>query len=100
MSNSILVATTPTHINNLESVLQGLVYQKNIREDSSAVFTFEYDDWGDPQDCFPTTLMTYLLTQAKMDNYAFVRLGDELDDVEIHGNLDNMDIEFQRKVVY
>jgi hypothetical protein len=100
MSNSILVATTPVHTNYLESVLQGLVYQKNIREDATSVFTFEYDDWGDPCDEFPMVLMSFLLTQVQMDNYAFVRLGDELDDVEIHGNLDNMDIEFQRKVVY
>jgi hypothetical protein len=98
--SKILVATTPAHTHNLEKVIEGLVYQKNIREDASSVFTFDYENWADPCDEFPMVLMSYLLTQAKMDNYAFVRLGEELDDVEIHGNLENMDIEFQRKVVY
>ena len=98
--SEILIVVPPCLANDIESYLEGLAYSKIVKPDSGVAFEFDYESWGDPEDTFPPSLMTYLFSVVGMESYAFVRLGSEPDDVEIHGNLDGFNVHVHTEVSY
>lgn len=85
--------------NDLESFLSGMYYTKDVMP-TGDYFSFDYEDWANCDDPWPSALMTYLFSVVGMDNYGFIRLGDEPDDSEIHGDINAFNIKFNREVLY
>ncbi len=81
----------------VEAFLENMDYDKNVRG-NNAYINFESDDWQQPNNPFASNLMTYLFVNVGLDNYGFVRMGEDVSDNEIHGTLDNFGLSFTRTV--
>ena len=95
--NNVLIAVNPEVSSDVEVLLEGLQYNKEVKHNAHN-YVFEYPDWEIEYDDFPTRLMTLLMTELGYDNYAFVRLGKEPDDIEVHGDLDLYNVTITRIV--
>lgn len=97
MNSKIIIGITKNHTNEVEQQLQGIRYRKEVTSQHD-YFMFDYYDWDDPDDGFPTTLMTYLIAVIQYNSFGFIRLGEEPDDTEIHGDIDLMNIRLTRTI--
>ncbi len=71
-------------------------YTKEVNKDL-VHFTFEMEDWDHPYDPYPAELMEYLFNEVGVNNYGFIRLGEE--ESEIHGTIESFEMALERKVL-
>jgi hypothetical protein len=95
--NNILIAVNPKVSSDVEEYLESLQYTKEVKHNAHN-YVFEYPDWEIEHDDFPAVFMTFLITELGYDNFAFVRLGEEPDDIEVHGDLDSYNVTVTRIV--
>ena len=81
----------------MESFLNEMDYTKHVEEDI-VYFNLEVEDWEHPHNPIPSELMSYLFLVVGQENYGFVRFGERPDDTEIHGTLENFDINITRSL--
>ena len=81
----------------MESFLNEMNYTKDVEGDI-VYFTLEVEYWEHPHNPIPSELMSYLFLVVGLENYAFVRFGEQPDDTEIHGTLENFDINITRSL--
>jgi hypothetical protein len=98
--SKVLIAVTAEFADDIESLINGFVYQKNVREDCSVVYSFNHETWHHPDDDFSTVLMSILHNPLMNDNHAFIRVGEELDDIEVCGDLEKLNIVFKHIVEF
>jgi hypothetical protein len=96
--SQILLAVHTNISNDIESMLDTMAYEKKVKSNGNCYFSFSYENWGDPEDIWVPSLMTYLFSVVGMNSYAFIRLGDEADDIEFHGNIENFNISIETTV--
>lgn len=101
MSNvsKVVIGIVKDLSNDLESLLTGMHYTKDVMP-TGDYYSFNYDDWMNCDDHWPSAVMTYLFSVVGMNNYGFIRLGEEPDDNEVHGDIDAFNIKFHREVLY
>ena len=98
--SDLLIAVNNTFASNVEELISYVPYTKVVKEDGSVFFEFSYDNWGDHEDGFPPNLMTFLFSVVGITNFAFIRKGEDVDDLEVLGDLDQFDICISVKVTY
>ena len=96
MEDSIFIATTKEHADVLGSVIGVLdAYDLKYRE-GTVYFTINMK-WYPDFDPYTDTIIN-VLNEIGAENYAFVRFGEEVEDTEVHGRIQNFGITVERKV--
>jgi len=93
--NRILISTTKDASKALENYLDN--YVKDVSGDTSYI-QFNYDNWNNPHDVFTEDIMNHLFNVIK--DFAFIRLGDNPQDIESHGDLETFNVKIQTRVKY
>ena len=96
MEDNIFIATTKEHADVLGSVIGALdAYDLKYR-DGTVYFTINMK-WYPEFDPYTDTIIN-VLNEIGAENYAFVRFGEEVEDTEVHGRIQNFGITVERKV--
>ena len=96
MEDNIFIATTKEHADVLGSVIGALdAYDLKYR-DGTVYFTISMK-WYPEFDPYTDTIIN-VLNEIGAENYAFVRFGEEVEDTEVHGRIQNFGITVERKV--
>ena len=97
--HNFTIGITKVFAGNFEELLdeEGLDYDKEVRG-NNIYFSFEDPDWFASNHQFPSEVMTYLITVAGIDDYAFIRMGNDVVDTEIHGTMKNFGMGLTRVV--
>lgn len=97
--SNVLIAIVKELSGDLESLLTGMRYTKEVT-DHGDFYSFDYSEWNHPDDPWPSAIMTFLFSVVGMSNYAFVRMGEEATENEVHGDLESFGVSFIREVAY
>lgn len=97
--DKIVIGIKHEFASDIEEFLEQHTYDKYSRN-SGIYFSFEAKNWQHPNDPGPSSLMNHLFLDVGYDNYGFVRLGEEVGDIEVHGEIENFDIDIQRAVIF
>ena len=96
MEDNIFIATTKEHADILGSVIGASDVYDLKRRGDNIYFTMQMK-WYPDFDTYTDTIIN-TLHEIGAENYAFVRFGQEVDDTEVHGRIQNFDVVIERKV--
>ncbi len=97
--DKIVIGVEHDFASGVEEYLEQHTYDKYSRN-SGIYFSFDAENWHHPNDPGPASLMNHLFLDVGYENYGFVRMGTDPQDIEVHGEIENFDIDIQRAVVF
>ena len=80
---------------DLERFIDNVDYVKFVNDEKVHI-RMDVENWNHPNNPLPSTLNSYLALVIGEDNYGFIRLGNALDDIEIHGSIEKFNMTVER----
>lgn len=97
--NDIVIGLTKCDLDSILEVLPFSNFNIEMRQKNYCYLVLTDVMWHPEYEPTQSILINELM-QLGSDNYCFVRLGDEVDDNEIHGNAYRFNMGIQRSIIY
>jgi hypothetical protein len=97
--HKIIAGLSKEFVRDFEDLIveEDLDYDKQVTG-NNIYFTFTDTLWDNSDHPFASEVVTYLTQVVGHNDYAFIRMGEDVCDTEIHGSLDKFNLSIVRLV--
>ena len=96
-TNDIIIAVNPEHSKELETLVHCYEEYSKAYKNDKFYFTINNVQWVEELGELEEAIINFL---HRIKKFAFIRMGDDINDLEVHGNLKDFLIEVSIKVKY
>ena len=95
--NDVIIAVNPEHSNELETLVHHYEEYSKVYKNDKFYFTINDTHWEEEYGELEEAIIRFL---HRIKKFAFIRMGDDINDLEIHGNLKDFLLEVSVRVDY
>ena len=96
--NDITISTPKEHSRALEEVLENNYNYTKYSRDTDNMYSIINIPFEPDYDAKALEVVN-TLNELDPENYAFIRFGSDIEDIEIHGNIRNFNLAVKREVI-